>query len=74
MELGARIEGWLKALGRTRRELANACGVTTSAVCLWIGKGEKHVSPSHANLQKIVEFFGLTMEQFYGPVPEPKAA
>lgn len=72
MELGARIEAWLKAKGKTRRELATFCDVTLSAVCLWLGKGDKHVSPSHKNLQKIVEFLGVSLAEFYGRVPKAK--
>ena len=68
MELGSRIEGWLNAKGRTRRELATYCGVTLSAVCLWVGEGK----PTFANLQKIIAFFGLTPEQFYSSIPKAK--
>ena len=70
MERGARLEAWLKAKGRTRLELATHCGVTTSAVCLWIGGG----GVTQANLNKIVEFVGVSMAVFYGRVPKAKKA
>ena len=74
MSIGARIKGWRTALGISQGELARAANVTISAVSRW---ERDHNAPSHANLTAIVERFGVTLEKFYGPIPQgplPEAA
>jgi transcriptional regulator with XRE-family HTH domain len=58
MEFGPVIDALLKKQGRTRRELAKACGVTTSTVSYWISNT---VSPSYANQALIANFFSTTV-------------
>lgn len=66
-----RIATWRKAKGLTQGALAEAVGVTTSAVSLWESDS---TSPSQVNLEKIVEALGLTMARFYGRLPKRQAA
>ncbi len=59
------------AIRLSQPALAAAAGVTASAVSYWeTGKTQ----PSQRRLASVVELFGLTMEQFYGPLPEADAA
>lgn len=70
MEIGARIARWRRSRGLTQRVLAQAAGVTVSAVSLWESGG----SPSQSSLEAVVAVLGLTMAQFYGPLPKLTAA
>lgn len=69
MNLGARLAGWLKAKGKTPRQLAVSLGVTPAAVYFWI---TGQTTPTQDNLAKAVEWLGITMEAFYGSIPKPK--
>jgi len=70
MELSIRIAAWRKARGLTQADLAEAAGVTASAVCLWeAGKS----SPSQSHLAAIVDRLGLSIARFYGRVPKARA-
>ena len=66
MDLPIRIAAWRSAKRLTQRALAEAAGVTVSAVSLW-ESGD--ATPSQAHLAKVVETFGLTMQRFYGRMP-----
>lgn len=55
----------------TQRALAEAAGVTISAVSLWESGG---TTPSQDHLAKVVEALGLTMARFYGRVPRRREA
>jgi len=70
VNLGRRIFSWRKSLDLTQQDLADACGITVSAVSLW-ESGE--TQPSQKHLQSIVKLFGLTMERFYGRAPKRAA-
>lgn len=71
MELHSRLAAWIRAKGVTQKALAAAVGVSPGAVTAWV-KGDS--SPTQKHLAAIVSFLEITMEQFYGPVPEPQAA
>ncbi len=68
--VGARLAWWREAKGISREDLAEHCDVTAAAVHQW-EKGLKRrgklrrVSPSLKHLEKAVELFGVTMEEFY---------
>ena len=69
MTLGERISAWRKSKDLTQQDLAEACAITVSAVSYW---ESDDTSPSQKNLEAIVSRFGISMAQFYGPVPKPK--
>jgi transcriptional regulator with XRE-family HTH domain len=71
MTLGSRIAAWRKARGFSQGRLADAVEVTRAAVSQW---EDNQTSPSQAHLAAVVKKFGLTMEQFYGPLPKRERA
>lgn len=73
-EVGRRILAWREAKGMSRRALADAVGVTPAAVYQWEGCGADQTSPSQRNLASAVDALGLTMAEFYGPLPKKRAA
>lgn len=71
MELSKRIVTWRKARGLAQSALAEAAGVTVSAISrIECGRN----GPSQAVLSAIVERLGLSMEKFYGRTPRARAA
>jgi transcriptional regulator with XRE-family HTH domain len=72
MTIGARIKGWRESKGWTQQELAEVVGVTHAAVYQWELSDERHTTPSLLKLEKVVEVLGLTMREFYGPIPKAK--
>lgn len=74
MDLGERIAAWRRVKGLSREDVANGVGVTVAAVYQWEGSGRSHTTPSHDNLEKLVEFMKLTMAEFFGRVPKAKGA
>jgi transcriptional regulator with XRE-family HTH domain len=74
MDLGSRIASWRKLKGFTRRELAEAVGVSTAAVYQWEGTGDSKTSPSQPHLEAVVRALGLTMERFYGRIRTDRKA
>lgn len=71
MDLSLRIATWRKARGLPQSALAEAAGISKSAIS-HIERGK--AKPSMAVLTKIVERLGLSMEKFYGRTPRPRAA
>lgn len=79
MDLGSRIVAWRKHKGWTQQKLAKKLGLTPAAVCQWEaakpGKGKTEpVAPRPKHLAAMADAFGVTMQQFFGPVPKPKRA
>lgn len=66
MDLPLRIASWRKAKTLTQAQLAAAVGVSKSSVSLWESGS---TSPSQAHLTATVGALGLTMAEFYGPLP-----
>jgi len=65
--VGSRIAAWRKARQLPQRSLADAAGVTVSAVSWW---ESGRSAPSQKHLEAVVTALGISMEQFYGRVPE----
>lgn len=72
MDIGQRIAAWREAKGLSQQQLAEKIGVTYAAVYQWEVDGESRTTPSLTKLEKCAEVFGVTMEQFYGPIPKAK--
>lgn len=71
MELSERISAWRKVRALSQRDLAKIVDVSAAAVAMWeTGDTE----PTQENLRLVVDAFRLTMAEFYGRVPKPKAA
>jgi transcriptional regulator with XRE-family HTH domain len=66
MDIGTRIAAWRRAKGRTQKAIADAVGVTISAVSRW----ESGEAPSHGHLEAAVASLGITMARFYGAIPK----
>lgn len=74
-DIGERIHRWRKARGISVAELADAAGISTTAVHYWFSPvKEKRTTPSQEHLEKVVARMGLTMAGFYGSLPEDRAA
>jgi transcriptional regulator with XRE-family HTH domain len=71
MELSARILGWRRLRNLPQSALAEAAGVTVSAISR-IECG--HNGPSQAVLSAIVSRLGLDMAKFYGRIPKAPRA
>ncbi|MGE3460219.1 MAG: helix-turn-helix domain-containing protein [Kofleriaceae bacterium] len=74
MDLGKRIEGWCDAKEMDFAELAEKVGVTVAAVYQWVGSGESRTNPSASNLPKIAKAFGVSLSEFFGPIPKKAKA
>lgn len=74
MTVGERLAAWMKVKGVTHQQLADKLGLTAAAVYQWVGTGESQTMPSLANLEAAVRALDLTMLQFYGRIPKPRAA
>jgi transcriptional regulator with XRE-family HTH domain len=72
MDVGARIAAWREAKGLSPQELAKRVGVSGPAVYQWEGSGETKTTPTTENLMKVADALGITMEQFWGPLPTAK--
>jgi transcriptional regulator with XRE-family HTH domain len=71
MELSHRILSWRRLRNLPQSALAEAAGVTVSAISR-IERGRN--GPSQAVLNAIVERLGLDMAKFYGRIPKlPRA-
>mgnify|MGYP001566014088 CR=1 FL=1 len=71
VDIGSRIATWRTAKGLTRRELAEAIGITPPAVYQW---EDGTTMPSTTNLAAVADALGLTMAKFYGRLPTTKVA
>jgi transcriptional regulator with XRE-family HTH domain len=67
MDLGSRILAWLRVRGITQAQAAKKLGLNASALTHWINGRNP---PTQKNLDHLVELLGLTMAEFYGPIPE----
>ncbi len=77
MDLGERLRTWLQALGVSQQELAEGLGIWPGAVSMWVSPKalakNRRTRPTQEHLESTVEFLGLTMAEFYGPLPIPLA-
>lgn len=72
MELGERLAAWRKFKDVSQGDVARALNISRAAVSQW---EEGDTAPTQGNLQLVVDFFEVTMEEFYGPIPKtPKRA
>jgi len=74
MDLGTRLRLWREWKGLNQSQLAEAAGVSRSAMCQYEGAGKYKLSPSQGTLAAIVDALGLSMEKFYGRTPKQKKA
>lgn len=81
MDLSERLLHWRKERKWTQQRLAKALGITPAAVCQWEAgssprKGKdrpgKRTRPRTQHLLAAVKALGLTMEQFYAPLPKQR--
>jgi len=71
MDLGTRIAHWRKLKGWSQAQLADRVGVTAAAVYQWEGsKKIEKILPTTVSLLAIAKAFGISMQQFYGPLPK----
>lgn len=71
MQLSARIATWRDERGLSQTDLARHVGVTPAAVNHW---EEGKTQPTHENLALIAQALGLSMSEFWGPLPKRKAS
>ncbi len=69
VDVHERIEEWSRLKGKSFQELADAAGVSVAAVYQWVGTKSTKTKPQLSHLEAIVKELGLTMAQFYGPIP-----
>jgi transcriptional regulator with XRE-family HTH domain len=69
--LGKRIRTWRLVRALTQADLAAAAGVTQSAESLW---ENDRTEPTLRHLAAIAEALKISLEQFWGPLPELEAA
>jgi transcriptional regulator with XRE-family HTH domain len=72
-DLGERIAAWFKVKNISPAEAAKKLEITRAAVYQWIGTGASKTTPSQKNLSALVDLLGISMVEFYGPVPKVKA-
>lgn len=70
MDLHERLRYHAARLGLDGGQLADKVGVSRSAISRWMN-GEY---PTFENLQKVVAALGMTMEEFWRPLPEATEA
>ncbi|MGE5801594.1 MAG: helix-turn-helix domain-containing protein [Gemmatimonadota bacterium] len=71
MTLDTRIRSWRKLRKLSQRALGALIGVSGATVAQWENGS---TSPTQGNLEKLAGALGLTMEQFFGALPEAEAA
>jgi transcriptional regulator with XRE-family HTH domain len=67
MDLHWRLARWREAKGWTQQELADRIGVSRTAVTQW---ESGRTTPTANNLAAVASILGVSMERFYGRVPE----
>ena len=73
MELHERIQTWREVKGLTRQQLADAVAVSVAAVYQWEASSDKSTTlPSHENLALVAKALGMTMSEFWGPLPKKR--
>jgi transcriptional regulator with XRE-family HTH domain len=55
--------------GKSRNQVARALGISGQAVAQWF-RDEKPTVPTHANLAAFCDELGITLSEFWGPLPE----
>lgn len=71
VKLNERIAAWLAHVGMSVSTLAKRVGVAWESAYQWTtGKTQ----PTHENLAAIVEVLGISLPQFWGPVPSAPPA
>jgi transcriptional regulator with XRE-family HTH domain len=70
MDLGSRLLTWLRVKGLSQAQLAEKLNVSGTAVTFWCSGRN---APTQKNLELIVEVLGLTLAEFWGPLPEVPA-
>lgn len=68
-EIVQRVEELRLQKGLNKKELAEAIGVSPTAVYAW---GKSNVFPTLSNIRKICEVVGITFEQFFIGIGEIK--
>jgi transcriptional regulator with XRE-family HTH domain len=67
VKLGERIATWRQHKGLTQADLAEKLDIFPAAVAQWeIGD----TSPTAHNIERMAKAFRVSMEEFYGPLPE----
>lgn len=74
LDVHERIEKWAHLKSKSYQELADAAGVSVAAVYQWVGTKSTKTKPQLSHLEAIVVELGLTMAQFYGPIPSDGVA
>lgn len=67
----ARIRAWRKHEGLTQREVAEGLGVSQQSVWLW---ESGQTTPTTQHLSEFASLCGISMEKFWGDVPDEEAA
>jgi repressor LexA len=70
-QLSARIAAWRQSRGLSQVDLARHVGVTKGAVSLW-ESGD--TQPTHENVALIAQVLGLSLSEFWGPLPSLRVA
>ena len=80
MTIAQRIRRWREHAGLSKSDLARACDVTPEAVIQWErsepkrSKTPKSTTPTHDNLEKVATAVGVSMAEFWGPLPSKRGA
>lgn len=71
MTLRDRVVAWRKHFGLSQGRIARKIGISTAAVSLW--EQEDGTEPTHDNLAAFCDVLGISLAQFWGPVPDRPA-
>lgn len=76
VSIAERIRRWREWSGLSLTELANRVGVSRNAATYWeLPDDEPNASePTHANVQRIADAFGLTLAMFWSEPPKGRRA
>lgn len=73
MNLRERLRAWRTHFGLSQGRVASLIGVSASAVGMWEQESEHATEPTHGNLAAFCEALGISLAQFWGPLPAPSA-